>query len=138
MCIALQLSTAQASIAEPSPEELKRKQLASQIFGGLSGPSRAPRTRQQRKSPSSDTSVSSGKSQFHAQSGGVRTTPKKAKEPQVDLLLDLQDIDFSQPSVQTQQTATSTGGLLDNLEVRTPQQVENTTSSSTAVSASAR
>ena len=131
----MQLSSAQATIAQPSPEELKKKQLASQLFGGLSGPSRAPRTRQQRKSSSSDTSASSGKSQLHQHSGGIRAAAtRKAKEPQVDLLLDLQDIDFSQPSVQpqpevhVQAPAASVGGLLDNLEVRTPLEVETSTS----------
>jgi len=39
----------QASVVPPTAEEVKRKELASQLFGGLSGPSRAPRTRQQRK-----------------------------------------------------------------------------------------
>ena len=39
----------QASVVPPTAEEVKRKELASQLFGGLSGPSRAPRSRHQRK-----------------------------------------------------------------------------------------
>ncbi len=45
-----QVNTVQASIVPPTAEEAKKKELASQLFGGLSGPSRAPRSRQQRKS----------------------------------------------------------------------------------------
>ena len=39
----------QASVLPPSEEEVKKKQLANQLFGGLSGPSRAPRTKQSKK-----------------------------------------------------------------------------------------
>lgn len=67
-------------------------------------------------------------------------TPKKTKEPQVDLLLDLQDIDFSSPvspgqanSVQEEATwgaprGNDGGGLLANMEIRVaPQEPEVTT-----------
>ena len=47
MCIHVQLNPVEASIIQPSPEELRKKQLANELFGmgggGLSGPARAPR-----------------------------------------------------------------------------------------------
>ena len=47
VCIDIQLNPVEASIIQPSPEELRKKQLASELFGmgggGLSGPARAPR-----------------------------------------------------------------------------------------------
>ena len=82
------MSTVQASPLQPTQEEKKRSKLASQLFGGLTGPSRAPRAKSQ---PRTSTSVESGGG------GGVRVSPqsqgrsaKKSKEPEVDLLLDLQ------------------------------------------------
>ena len=139
-----------------SPAEAKKHQLANQLFGGLSGPSRAPKSKQHRKSPT--TSSSSTISSFDttapssASGGGggsnqlrpprqVAAASKKPKEPQVDLLLDLEGIDFSSPapaaalSAQEQTTGTAMmssfsaassglggggggGGLLANMEIR--------------------
>ena len=102
-----QLSTVQATILPQSPAEAKKHQLASQLFGGLSGPSRPPKSKQHRKSPAATSSfdmtapsssggVGGGGSQLKPPRQVVAAT-KKPKEPQVDLLLDLQDIDFSSP-----------------------------------------
>ena len=138
-----------------SPAEAKKHQLANQLFGGLSGPSRAPKSKQHRKSPT--TSSSSTTSSFDttapssASRGGdgsnqlrpprqVAAASNKPKEPQVDLLLDLEGIDFSSPapaaalSAQEQTMSSFSaassglgvsmggggggGGLLANMEIR--------------------
>ena len=138
-----------------SPAEAKKHQLANQLFGGLSGPFRAPKSKQHRKSPtassSSTTSSFDTTAPSSASSGGgggsnqlrpprqVAAASKKPKEPQVDLLLDLEGIDFSSPapaaapSAQEQTTGTAMmssfsaassglggggGGLLANMEIR--------------------
>ena len=132
-----------------SAEEAKRHQLASQLFGGLSGPARAPKSKQQRKAPTSHDTTSSLGAGLKPASPRVKTTPvaaKKPKEPQVDLLLDLQDIDFSSPAPAPPTSAGSlpnvamaspgvggaSGGLLANMEIRNASQdvkVANTTPS---------
>ena len=142
----LQLSTVQATVLPQSPSEAKKHQLASQLFGGLSGPSRPPKSKQHRKSPTTTTfssnasfdtttaassSASSG-NQLRPPRQVAATTTKKPKEPQVDLLLDLEGIDFSSPSPALAPTSGSTsgggggvsvggsggGGLLANMEIR--------------------
>jgi hypothetical protein len=136
----LQLSTVQATIVPQSPSEAKKHQLANQLFGGfggLSGPSRPPKSKQHRKSPTTTTSTTSTSFDTTASfSGGgasnqlrpprqqVAAASKKPKEPQVDLLLDLEGIDFSSPTTVTtapsaqEQTTGGTGGLLANMEIR--------------------
>lgn len=81
--ISLQLNLVEASIIQPTPEELRKKELANQLFGtgGLSGPSRAPRHKQRK-----------------GNSGKIDKTPQKKPKGRnevkpaetTDLLLDLQ------------------------------------------------
>ena len=105
-----QLSTAQASIVSQSPTEAKKHQLASQLFGGLSGPSRPPKSKQHRKTPNIATAGSFDSTAPTSSSSlkpprQVTAAVKKPKEPQVDLLLDLEGIDFSAPAaIAPQQT----------------------------------
>ena len=84
------MSMVQASPLQTTHEEKKRSKLANQLFGGLTGPSRAPRAKSQPRTSTSGESGGGG-------SGGVRVSPqshvrstRKSKEPEVDLLLDLQ------------------------------------------------
>ncbi len=63
-------------------QDKERSQLATQLFGELSGPSRAPRSKSQQRS----SVGGSGRTPTRLQ----ERQPKKSKEPQVDLLLDLQ------------------------------------------------
>ena len=110
-----QLSTVQATILPQSPTEAKKHQLASQLFGGLSGPSRPPKSKQHRKSPT--TSTTSFDKTAPTSSGSqlkpprqVAAAAKKPKEPQVDLLLDLEGIDFSAPAQSAQEQTTGVVG----------------------------
>ena len=141
----IQLSTVQATIVPQSPAEAKKHQLATQLFGGLSGPSRPPKSKQHRKSPTTTNTTTSSFNTTAPSSGGqlrpprqVAAASKKPKEPQVDLLLDLEGIDFSSPapaaapSAQEQSMSLSSataglgasvgggggGGLLANMEIR--------------------
>ena len=132
---------------------MKKHQLASQLFGGLSGPSRAPRSKQHRKAPTTSYTASSGSSLKPASPRVPKTASssaaavKKPKEPQVDLLLDLQDIDFSSPAQEpsgsvggamgvtmaTTSTTSGGGGLLANMEIReTSDDAKVTTSAPTS------
>ncbi len=82
----LQLSTVTASPLQPSKEDRKRSQLATQLFGELSGPSRVPRSKTQSRSSVGGGGVASRTTAARPQ----ERQQKKSKEPQVDLLLDLQ------------------------------------------------
>ena len=74
-----------ASPLQHSNEDKKRSQLATQLFGELSGPSRAPRSKAQSRS-----SASGGVASRNMAARPQERQQKKTKEPQVDLLLDLQ------------------------------------------------
>lgn len=89
------LSHAQASPYNPSPEERKKQELASQLFGGLTGPSRAPRSRQQRRAAEGSSATGSKASPQLTPRGGGGAGGRREKHVETDLLLDLQDIDFS-------------------------------------------
>ena len=104
-----QLSSAQASILSATPEDTKRKELASQLFGSLTGPSRAPRSRQQKRAASSSEQATSAAARglplpagipLVGGGGGAKSAGgRKAKEPEVDLLLDLQVSEGNQSEV---------------------------------------
>ena len=90
----LQLNPVEASIVQPTPEELRKKQLANQLFGmgslggggGLSGPSRAPRHKQRKGNL--------GKVDRAPQQPKI-TAGAQSEENTTDLLLDLQVCLFS-------------------------------------------
>ena len=75
----------EATIVQPSPEEKRKRELASQLFGtgGLTGPSRAPRHKQRRGHPVKVDHE-------HPPKSGGHLNEMKAKHPETDLLLDLQ------------------------------------------------
>ena len=85
MCYRAQLSPVEASIVQPSPEQLRKRQLASQLFGmgggGLSGPSRAPRHKRKGNQSKIDSNPPHGP-------GGQKEAPSSTVT--TDLLLDLQ------------------------------------------------
>lgn len=73
----------EASIIQPTPEELRKKELANQLFGagGLSGPSRAPRHKQRKGNLGKIDRSPKQKPRNQSEVKAVETT---------DLLLDLQ------------------------------------------------
>lgn len=121
LSLTLQLSTVQATILPQSPAEAKKHQLASQLFGGLSGPSRPPKSKQHRKNPTTsssfDTAAPASSSSQLKPPRQVAAAMKKPKEPQVDLLLDLEGIDFSSPapSAAAEQTIGGSASVQQNV-----------------------
>lgn len=83
VCICLQLNMVEASIIQPTPEELRKKELANQLFGtgGLSGPSRAPRHKKRKGNLDKIDKTPQQKPRGHNEVKTAETT---------DLLLDLQ------------------------------------------------
>ena len=74
-----------ASIVQPSAEEVRKRQLASQLFGGggtLSGPARAPRQKLRGETP--------GKIDSRPPRRSVGRNEVKNEDASTDLLLDLQ------------------------------------------------
>ena len=89
-----QPSTVVASIAQPTPEEMRKRQLANQLFGmsgSLTGPARAPRAKRRggEQQQTTGRGVGAGYSP-RRRSGGQNDVGSVVATATTDLLLDLQ------------------------------------------------
>ncbi|KAL5469365.1 hypothetical protein EMCRGX_G030615 [Ephydatia muelleri] len=95
-----------------NPQDQMKMNLANELFGGLTGPSKAPKARGDARG---------GSRAVLRESAPKQQPVQPAPKPQVDLLLDLGDIDFSQPAAPPPQPSSiQQMGLFGELTMRQP------------------